>query len=154
MNRTTTLTVAAAAVLGAVVACQPTSTTAGSSDGASSQPTVNITIHSVATSHAGPSKTATQTKASTKPTPAKSCPAVDDIIVWYRVPTLPDSAQRLGGADPITCELTFNWLQRTSPMGDGYCTEAAWAHDNPGYDDGATPARRLKKVQMWAGPGC
>ncbi len=45
-------------------------------------------------------------------------------------------------------------VQRTSPNVPGACTEAAWASDNPGYNADATPAKRLKKVQVAVGPAC
>ncbi|MEU9979524.1 hypothetical protein [Streptomyces sp. NPDC051014] len=49
---------------------------------------------------------------------------------------------------------TFESLPRTSSTEAGYCTEAAWASDNPGYNADATPAARLKKVQVSVGPAC
>ncbi|MFK0154627.1 hypothetical protein ACIQVK_21450 [Streptomyces sp. NPDC090493] len=60
----------------------------------------------------------------------------------------------LGNYFLATCETTFESLPRTSPTQAGYCTEAAWASDNPGYDADITPAARLKKVQVSVGPAC
>ncbi|MFE5108469.1 hypothetical protein [Streptomyces sp. NPDC056663] len=54
----------------------------------------------------------------------------------------------------MTCETTFQFLQHTSPIEAGDCTEAAWASDNPGYNADAIPAARLKKVQVAIGPAC
>ncbi len=71
-----------------------------------------------------------------------------------KVPGVPDSAQELGNYSQMDCEPTFQWLQHTSPTEAGDCTEAAWASDNPGYNVDATPAPRLKKVQMVVGPAC
>jgi hypothetical protein len=53
-----------------------------------------------------------------------------------------------------TCEPTMEWFKHTSPTKAGYCTEAAWASDNPGYITDAEPAKRLKKVQVAIGPAC
>lgn len=107
-------------------------------------------------SAAAPTHTA-RTAAKPKPSPSKSakeCPAVGDVIVWMKVPGVPDSAQVLGGNGYPNCESTFTTIQRTSPNVAGACTEAAWASDNPGYDADATPAKRLKKVQVAVGPAC
>lgn len=104
-----------------------------------------------------PSTTAALTAStSTQPAvPAETCatplPDRGDIIEWQREPGLPDSALELGGTDPEHCVLTFNSLQTSSPTGIGYCTEAAWASDNPGYNADATPAPPLKKVQVKIG---
>ncbi|MCG7203885.1 hypothetical protein [Streptomyces arenae] len=84
----------------------------------------------------------------------KTCEPTRDVLVWYKTPGLPNSAQRLGNYYLATCESTFEWLQKTAVTEPGACTEAAWASDNPGYNTDATPAARLKKVQMAAGPGC
>ncbi|WP_159047610.1 hypothetical protein [Streptomyces sp. WM6378] len=85
---------------------------------------------------------------------AGHCPPTRDIIVWTKAPGVPDLAQELGNFNALTCESTFKWLQHTSPTGDGYCTEAAWASDNQGYNTDAEPAKRLKKVQVAIGPAC
>ncbi|MEU0253299.1 hypothetical protein ABZ299_12485 [Streptomyces sp. NPDC006184] len=76
-----------------------------------------------------------------------------DVFVWMRVAGVPDSAQRLGSSG-YPCESTLDTVRRTSPTVDGACTEAAWASDNPGYDADATPAKRLKNVQVSVGPAC
>ncbi|MFD8915635.1 hypothetical protein [Streptomyces sp. NPDC059575] len=86
--------------------------------------------------------------------PEKTCGTTRDIDVWMKVPELPDSAQVLGGYSLATCQTTFEYLKSTSPTQTGYCTEAAWASDNPGYDAEATPAKRLKHVQVAIGPAC
>lgn len=74
--------------------------------------------------------------------------------VWYKAPGLPDSAQVLGSYAVVGCQSTFQMLKTTSPTGAGYCTEAAWASDNPGYNADAEPAKRLKHVQVSVGAGC
>lgn len=84
----------------------------------------------------------------------KDCPPTRDVLVWTKVPGLPAEAQTLGNYNAITCESTFTWLHQASPTDPGYCTEAAWASDNPGYKLDAEPAARLKKVQMTVGPAC
>ncbi|MEW1569559.1 hypothetical protein AB0454_42310 [Streptomyces sp. NPDC093509] len=76
------------------------------------------------------------------------------MIVWSKVPGLTDSSQHLGGYNLATCETTLDGLQHTSPTQAGYCTLAAWASDNPGYDTAATPAKRPKAVQISVGPAC
>ncbi|MGI5136619.1 MULTISPECIES: hypothetical protein [unclassified Streptomyces] len=94
---------------------------------------------------------------SAKPKPSqssKTCSPTRDIIVWTKTPGLPDSAQELGNYNLETCESTFQWLKHASPTGPGYCTEAAWASDNPNYNVDAEPAKRLKKVQVTIGPAC
>jgi hypothetical protein len=42
----------------------------------------------------------------------------------------------------------------TPPLGAGYCTQAGYVADNPGYDPNATPAALLSKVAAQAGPAC
>ncbi|WP_405671443.1 hypothetical protein [Streptomyces sp. NBC_01530] len=77
-----------------------------------------------------------------------------DVILWYKTPGLPNSAQVVGNYDLMRCETTFKSLPSSSPTQAGYCTEAAWASDNPGYNADATPAKSLKKVQVSVGPAC
>jgi hypothetical protein len=104
-----------------------------------------------------PTTAAPTTKPPAKPHPSKSpkgCGPNRDVDVWYRVPGISDSAQALGGYNLITCESTFHNIQTTSPTGPGYCTEAAWASDNPGYDADADHPGRLKDVQVSVGGGC
>ncbi|MFJ8798512.1 hypothetical protein [Streptomyces sp. NPDC102487] len=84
----------------------------------------------------------------------KACSSPRDVIVWSKVPGLADSSQRLGGYNLATCETTFDSLRHTSPTQAGYCTLAAWASDNPGYDTDAAPAKRPKAVQVSVGPDC
>lgn len=106
------------------------------------------------TSSPKPSPKAVPKKAAApSPTPSE-CDPGPDILVWSRVPTLPDSAEALGSRGGLTCSSTFTFIQDTSPTDPGYCTEAAWASDNPGYDVNASPARRLKDVQVMVGPAC
>jgi hypothetical protein len=71
-----------------------------------------------------------------------------------RIPGSPDSAERDGNYFQRTCQTTFDWVKETSGTDPGDCTEAAWASDNPGYDENATPAKPLKNVQVKVGPGC
>lgn len=97
------------------------------------------------------------TKPPAKPAPkktSKGCGKNRDVDVWYKAPGLPDSAQVLGSYNAATCQSTFQMLKSTSPTGAGYCTEAAWASDNPGYNADAEPAKRLKDVQVSVGAGC
>lgn len=82
---------------------------------------------------------------------AKSCGAERDAIVWYKVSGIPDSAQVIGNYSLASCETTFAEVQHTSSTGAGYCTEAAWASDNPGYDADADQPLRSKRVQVALG---
>jgi hypothetical protein len=126
-----------------------------------------VAVVSTATSQAAkptPSSIVTSTKAKaapkpkptakTRPIPQPSCSETRDLIVWYVAPTLPDSAQELGNYNIENCEPTLQELQDTSPTEPGYCTEAAWASDNPGYNADATPAAEPKDVVLSVGPAC
>ncbi|MCF1510104.1 hypothetical protein [Streptomyces glomeratus] len=135
-------------------------TACGGSGGHSASASAHASPRSAAkkSSHvaAAPTKSASNA-AKQKPKPSRSsktCEPTRDVIVWYKTPELPDSAQVLGNYYVATCETTFQSLTHTSPTGAGYCTEAAWASDNPGYNADATPAKRLKKVQVAVGPAC
>ncbi|MFF7192659.1 hypothetical protein ACFZAM_02935 [Streptomyces sp. NPDC008079] len=92
-------------------------------------------------------------KARVKPTQT-GCGPIRDVIIWMKVPGIPDSAQVVGNWNQATCKDTFDTLPDESPIGPGFCTEAAWVSDNPGYDADATPAKRPKKVQAAVGPAC
>lgn len=143
MRRTPVLA-AAAAVL-ALAGC---SSTAG-------KPAAVPAATSVPSSVATTAPPAPDTSSSQPAAPAETCatplPDSGDIIVRETVPNLPASAQELGGTDPEHCVLTFDTLKTSSPTGAGYCTQAAWAADNPGYDVNATPAPLLKKVRVTIG---
>jgi hypothetical protein len=39
-------------------------------------------------------------------------------------------------------------------LGLGFCTEAGYASDNPGYDESARPASKLRVIMMSTGLGC
>jgi hypothetical protein len=97
----------------------------------------------------------TQNPAAVAAQPTPNCTPTDDsdVLVRYIVPRLSPSAQRLGGVD-FKCESTFDLIAKTSPTGAGYCTTAAWARDNPGYDPNADPAPPLKKVVLAVGGSC
>jgi hypothetical protein len=103
-----------------------------------------------------PQKTKVTQAHTAKPKPSKSkgCGVERDVIVWYKVPGIADSAQVVGNYNLVSCETTFHELQHTSPTGPGYCTEAAWASDNPGYNADADVPQRPKKVQVAVGPAC
>lgn len=99
----------------------------------------------------------------TRPGATKSTPVGDewnrcgpnrDVIVRSVAPNLPPSAQVLGAYNLGTCKRTLDDLQLTSPTDPGYCTQAAWANDNPGYNADRTPAARLNKVIESIGPAC
>lgn len=75
-----------------------------------------------------------------------------DVVVWYKVPGVPGSAQVIGNDNLVSCETTFRSVQTTSSNQSGYCTEAAWASDNPGYNADADVPRCLERVQVAVGP--
>lgn len=87
-------------------------------------------------------------------TAADSCPPTRDVIIRYVTPDLPPSAQVVGNFDVQTCQTTFDSLKGSTATDDGFCTQAAWASDNPGYDADATPAAPLKDIQVAYGPAC
>lgn len=93
---------------------------------------------------------------STQPAvPSETCatplPDRGDIIVREKFPNVPIDALELGGTDPEHCVWTMDSLKTSQPTGPGYCSEVAWASDNPGYDPSVTPAPPLKKVQVTIG---
>lgn len=124
----------------------------GGCSSSTSKPAATPTPPAAATTTAAPSAADSP---STPAAPAETCatplPDRGDIIEWQKEPGLPDSAIELGGTDPEHCKWTFDTLKDSSPTGAGYCTEAAWASDNVGYDPNATPAPQLKKVQVTVG---
>ncbi|MFD8424447.1 hypothetical protein [Streptomyces sp. NPDC059466] len=135
------LTAAVALLLATLTAC-------GSGADKTQKPADNAAPRSAA-------RTAKSATRASTPTPSSSrCGPSRDVLVWYKVPDIPDSAQTLGNYNVVTCETTFDDLQHTSPTQPGYCTAAAWVSDNPGYDVDARPAMRPKKVQVAVGPGC
>jgi hypothetical protein len=148
--RTPSAALAALVLLAGAVACSSSAPSTGSAPKA-------------AATHAAPKPVAT--RAASTPAPAKTraaaaspaqstCAPVGDILVRYVSPDLPASASRLGGVDPAKCRSTFKYVEATSPTGAGYCTEAAWAKDNPGYNVDAERAAPLKNVQVKVGPAC
>lgn len=82
------------------------------------------------------------------------CGTNQDVLVWNLVPDGSPTADRLGSFDRRTCQSTFDYLQTISDTGEGFCTEAAWASDNPGYDESVRPAPPLKNVKVSIGPAC
>lgn len=116
-----------------------------------------VTLAACTSSHppsvAQPADTATLTS----PTPASATCALTtsrDIIVRDVTPRLPPAAQVLGDVDYAKCRPSVETLPEEAPTGPGYCTQIAWASDNPGYNADATPAAPLKKVIVEVGPGC
>lgn len=142
-----TLTLSTAALLLTLAGCASTATST-SSDAAPTPTGIHITAQATAVA---------TTKATKKPKAketAPNCGVNRDVIVREVYPSLPVNAYVLGSYNAATCEPTFQMLQDTSPTGAGYCTEAAWGSDNPGYNADATPAKRLKKIQVEVGPAC
>lgn len=106
---------------------------------------------SVATTATPPDVPSSSAPAAPAETCATPLPDRGDIIVREIRPGLVTDAIELGGTDPEHCVLTFDSLRTSSPTEAGYCTEAAWASDNAGYDPNAVPAPPLKKVQIIIG---
>jgi hypothetical protein len=101
-----------------------------------------------------PAATSKPAPTATPPSPTGCTLANADIIVRYVTPGLDANAQTLGSVHAADCTPTFDWIRQNSPTGDGDCTTAAYASDNPGYNPDAVPAVALKKVQVGVGPGC
>jgi len=145
-RRAYALTLAAAAL--AVAGCS-----SSPSDNSASQ---TIVVHTAA-DHAAASKPATHSPSpAAKAAPSPTCDMTKEpnVLVWYKVPGLQDSAQLLGGWSPETCKSSVDQIMAGSPTGDGYCTEIAMASDNPGYNADATPAKPLKHVIEAIGGSC
>lgn len=102
-----------------------------------------------------PTKTkATTHKAAAKKKPKWKCGPNRDVILRTKVPNLPADAVRLGSRPMGTCEPMSHWFDRSTATGPGYCAEAAYASDNPGYNTDASPARKLKAPFWVSGVGC
>lgn len=115
--------------------------TACGSSGGNSPPTPEPTV---------PAAAATTDDAS----PSCALPDTGDVIVRMESPNTDTIAQVLGGVDLANCTSTADLIASTSPTTPGSCTWVALASDNPGYDDGASPAAPLKKVIEAIGPAC
>lgn len=77
------------------------------------------------------------------------------MIYRNKVPDRPWNAQLVGDINFVTCTRTsYDEVSQTSPLGDGYCTQVAYASDNPGYNVDATPAPPLRDVFIEVGAGC
>jgi hypothetical protein len=104
---------------------------------------------------AAPPTTAPADSASQPVSPAETCatplPDKGDVIVREIFPNVPVDALDLGGTDPEHCVWTMDSLKTSQPSGPGYCSQVAWASDNPGYDADTVPAPPLKNVQETIG---
>jgi hypothetical protein len=144
MKRTTLVTLAAALL--ALSACSSTTAPVANTEQRPHEPEpTTITLSSVAKAKA---------VSSPKAASPSDCPDRPDIYLWMRTDGVPDSAQRLGGTTITTCEPSYKMLMAAAPTTPGSCTEIAQVSDNPGYDENATPAKRLKKVEYSVGPAC
>jgi hypothetical protein len=119
--------------------------------------------------HPSAAHTTKPTTASTKAPTAKAESAVSkcgarppssgDIFVRMISPDQQPAAQRLGGEwvwnnTTNTCDTSVQMMIATAPKGPGFCTQAALASDNPGYNADASPAPPLKKVVASTGAAC
>jgi hypothetical protein len=102
--------------------------------------------------HASPPDAPTATSSGPAGT-GRTCHPTRDVIVWTKTPGTTPAATLLG--DPGgNCTSTIESVAATSPTGPGYCTIAAWATDNPGYNVDAPSPRRPKKPVEEIGGGC
>jgi hypothetical protein len=121
---------------------------AAASTQAAAKPAVKAT-----TAKAQPVKPAPATTAAQKTVKKSSCEPGADLIEWSIAPQTTAIAGAAGSYDSPDChreghQSTLDMLRRTSPTGHGYCTLAALASDNPGYEEkyvygpgSAAPAR-------------
>lgn len=92
-----------------------------------------------------------------------NCDPGADLIVWTKSPSVPPDASALGSYDSAACKAvgrqsTLDMLKQTSPTGPGYCTVAAPASANPGYEDkyvnNSTPNPPRPKGVIFASSSC
>lgn len=76
-----------------------------------------------------------------------------DLILRVKTPSS-ITAQLVGSSNLAECKPTVDTLAETTSTQPGFCTWAARASDNPGYNVNAVPARPLRKVITHAGKGC
>jgi len=152
------------AVIGAIIGPPKTSNTASQTivvtKSASPSPAPMTSVKpspkpAPTTAKPAPTHAPTKAKPAAAPSPT-GCGKPDDrdVYVWYKVPGIEDSAQRLGELDLANCTLTVDSVIATSPTGAGYCTEVGYVDQNPGYDPDATPAKPLKNIANEIGGGC
>jgi hypothetical protein len=94
--------------------------------------------------------------ATASPSPSASCALqiTFSYIVRTTEPGMPAQAQEIGNVDLGNCTPTLQDFAQTAGQGQGECTTIARAKANPGYDVNASPAPPLRRVLMYAGPGC
>lgn len=100
------------------------------------------------------SQAAVDDTSSSQPPATCNLKSQGDIIERVIVPGQPATAQQLGGVNLQNCTLAFSNLAAETSKDPGFCTQAAWLADNPGYDVNAVPAAPLKRVQAQAGAAC
>jgi len=76
------------------------------------------------------------------------------MIERWVTPDGSSTAITVGDADLSKCKPTLDTFAASSPTGAGFCSQIAWADDNPDYDVNARPAPQLKKVLQEVGPAC
>jgi hypothetical protein len=129
----------------------------GGSTGASAEPATSAAVPATSaesTPAAASSPAAPSSQVAAAPSASCALPNGRDLIVRYVVPGVTPAAQVLGEVDLATCVSTLDDLQQTSPTGAGYCTQAGWVDQNPGYNADATPAPPIPHVVEEVGAGC
>lgn len=128
----------------------------GSTSSPKSTPAVSTPISSIQEVIPATTTVPTPTTPTTTPTAASTCALKQggDLILWMKVPGVPDQAQVIGDVDYGLCKTTVDSLAQTSPLGPGYCSALATVASNPGYDETATPAPRPKNIIAEVGGSC
>jgi hypothetical protein len=64
------------------------------------------------------------------------------------------SAYKVGDVDLRTCKPTLDTFAANAPRRPFFCSQIAWADDNPGYYLSTRSPLPLKKVLLSVGPAC
>lgn len=103
---------------------------------------------------AAPTSQAQASTTASQPPTTCNLKSQGDIIERVVDPGQPATAQELGSIDLENCVTAFSEIAKETSTDPGFCSQEAWASDNPHYDVNAVPAAPLKKVQAQAGAGC
>lgn len=103
---------------------------------------------------AAPTSQAPAAVTTSQPPATCNLKSAGDIIERVVTPGNPATAQQLGSVNLAQCKLAFDTLAQETSTDPGFCSQEAWAADNPNYDVNAVPAPPLRKIQAQAGAGC